>query len=113
MNVRELIDFYPGYSRYIALFLDEEREMPYWYTARCDAPISWELYGEILENFDVDDELTKDGFWLVLDIESNSCEVLPWEKAHRLMSDFHKEYEKNLDPLDAMAASLTYANKLL
>jgi 8-oxo-dGTP pyrophosphatase MutT (NUDIX family) len=90
-QIRELVEFFPAKSKYLAFYWDEPRNRPFWQTGRSNAPMSPEIYWTVAESFDCNlDQLERDSDWLLVDLESGEASVLPWQEADELMQAYHR-----------------------
>jgi hypothetical protein len=92
-QVKQLIEFYPSQCKYLAIYWDSQRNMPFWFTGRNDASISPQTFYAIVRAFKVErmERIERDESWLLIDMESGEASVLPWEEANEICQQQFKD----------------------
>ncbi len=111
-QIKQLIEFYPSQCRYLAIYWDSQRNMPFWFTGRNDAPIRPQTFWAIVRAFKIEhmERIERDESWLLIDMESGEASVLPWEEANEICQQQFKENPELA--LNAEANALSVAKGL-
>jgi hypothetical protein len=98
--LKELIEFYPSASKYLGIYWDSQRSLPFWHTGRYDAPIDFDIFTNFINLVGLDNEthrsIERDDNWILVNLETGEASIVPWQEAEtKLQQQF-----KNAPSLD-------------
>jgi len=99
--LRELIEFYPIASKYLGIYWDSQRSLPFWYTGRYDAPIDFDIFTNFINLAGLDNEtyrsIERDDNWILVDTGTGEASIVPWQEAEtKLQQQFKDDPSLNL-----------------
>lgn len=85
-EIRRLTNYNPFPLKYLGIYWDAGRNVPFWYSGRYDSSFDVQSFQEIVKEFgySLSSNIERDTFWLLINLESGEASLLPWQEAEKL-----------------------------